>query len=420
MKKRISLLSLLLLVVICLSVALSSCGQIENATLPSTTESSSVDGALTEEPSASTSIEPTEEPSASAESEPTPARYTWTLANLGAYVNTHTKEQSDYLRGDYENIVDFATGYAEMSRPLPVVLSWTATPEGENEPAILQYTVELSENSDFSDAMIFETTENSLDVYNLYLATLYYWRVKAELADGQTVVSEIKAFATSEEAPRNLYVEGVTNVRDLGGWKTADGKRVKQGMIYRSGRLNTSESETLSIEITESGIAVMRDVLGVKTEIDLRRTDNNEVGALTSSPLGEDVTYISAPMDWSVKDMIKGNIEEVKNVLAILADESNYPIVYHCNIGTDRTGMFAFLIHALLGVSEDDLYRDYLFSNYGLINGTRTYLNLRRAHFRTVEAYEGETLAEQTRNCLIELGVPAEHLDAVVRIMSAD
>ena len=191
-------------------------------------------------------------------------------------------------------------------------------------------------------------------------------------------------------------------------------------MIYRSGRLNTSESETLAIEITESGIAMMRDTLGIKTEIDLRRVDNNEIGALTSSPLGESVSYVSAPMDWSVDNMILDNIDEIKHVFSVLADEDNYPIVYHCNIGTDRTGMFAFLVHALLGVSEEDLYRDYLFSNFGLIGGTRGYLNLRRTHLRTVEKYEGETLSEKTRNCLVTLGVPAEHLDAVVRIMSAD
>lgn len=441
MKKHISLLSLVLLLAICLSLALSACGQTENATLPSASESSSVDDILTEEPSASVSLEPTEassapseEPSENTSSDPTdeptenptdepepiPAEYVWELADLGACVGIHTDAQKQYLSGSYMDIEEYAAGDAELSRPLPIVLFWTATPVGEAEPAVTEYKVEVSEKSNFSNALTFVTAESSIDVYNLYLGKLYYWRVTAVLEDGQTVISETKAFATLGDAPRNLYVDGVTNVRDLGGWKTADGKTVKQGMIYRSGRLNTSESETLAIEITESGIAMMRDTLGIKTEIDLRRVDNNEIGALTSSPLGEGVSYVSAPMDWSVDNMILDNIDEIKHVFSVLADEDNYPIVYHCNIGTDRTGMFAFLIHALLGVSEEDLYRDYLFSNFGLIGGTRGYLNLRRTHLRTVEKYEGETLSEKTRNCLVTLGVPAEHLDAVVRIMSAD
>jgi protein tyrosine/serine phosphatase len=51
----------------------------------------------------------------------------------------------------------------------------------------------------------------------------------------------------------------------------------------------------------------------------------------------------------------------------VLADESNYPIFFHCAIGTDRTGTLAYLINGLLGVPEEDLYYDYCFSNFGAI-----------------------------------------------------
>ena len=42
-------------------------------------------------------------------------------------------------------------------------------------------------------------------------------------------------------------------------------------------------------------------------------------------------------------------------------------LLLHCSIGTDRTGVICFLINALLGVSEEDLYKDYLFSMFGMI-----------------------------------------------------
>ena len=49
----------------------------------------------------------------------------------------------------------------------------------------------------------------------------------------------------------------------------------------------------------------------------------------------------------------------LKDAFAIFGNKDNYPIVMHCSIGTDRTGMLAFLINSLLGVSEEDLYKDY-------------------------------------------------------------
>ena len=420
--KKTYLSSLLICLLVCLLTLFSSCDQkaqtSSSASAPTEAPTKEVTSeqteAPTEEPTDAPTDAPTEEP------EPIPAKYSWSLADIGVFAEVHTEKQKNYLKGDYEEIADYAQGTEELSRPLPIMLSWTATADSENEPAVSHYVVEVSKNSTFKDALKFTCEKDSLGVYNLRLATLYYWRVSAVLVDGQVLLSDVKAFVTAYEGPRNLYVDGVTNVRDQGAWLTESGKRIKQGMIYRSGRLNKSEAETPVIEITEEGIAMMRDTLGIKTEIDLRRVDNGEVGAITASPLGEDVNYISVPMDWDVDNMLLDNIEQVKKVFAILADESNYPIVYHCNIGTDRTGLFAFLINGLLGVSEEDLYRDYLFSNFGVINGTRTALNLTRTYLRTVKKYDGKTLSEQIRNCLVTNGVPEAHLDALIDIMLED
>lgn len=409
MKSKFWLSALILVLLLSFLISFSSCNSTESGETPNPTETST-------ESSTETSTESSTE--TETETESTSSLYKWSLADLGAGVDSHTKLQKLYLVGDYSDIENFAKGTAELSRPVPVVLSWTATPENENGPTVEKYVVELSATSDFSNARSFETTENSFDIYNLYLSSLYYWRVSAILSDGQTVTSEAKAFATSDTAPRNLYVDGITNVRDLGGWKTIDGKRVKQGMIYRSGRLNESSSNKLVVEITKQGIATLHDDLGIKTQIDLRRVDNNEVGSIKVSPLGKDVNYISVPMEWNVGNILTDNIDQVKKVFAILADESNYPIIYHCNIGTDRTGMFAFIINALTGVTLDDLYRDYLFSNFGLINGTRSASSVRSSYLRTISSYDGDTLKEKTRNCLIDLGIPSSDIDAVIRIMT--
>lgn len=352
-------------------------------------------------------------------------KYAWELGDLGYDVDFHTEAQKQYLAGDYTQINLYADATKELSRPEAVRLEWTATPEKENAPAVENYVVEISTKSDFSDSLIFNTKEEYLEVYNLYIATDYYWRVTAELEDGKKSTSNPSLFTTAEVAPRNIYVDGITNVRDLGGWETADGGRVKQGMIYRCGRLNTSISDGIvvtkvEVEITEQGIDTMRNQLGIKSQIDLRRVDNNEVGFLDYSPLGDDVNYYSRPMDWNVSNILTDNPEMVKEIFAILADENNYPLIYHCNIGTDRTGLFAYLINGLMGVSEEDLYRDYLFSNFGKINSSRTLSGIQSSYIKTIKSYPGDTLSAQIKNCLVALGVPAEHVDSVIEIMSED
>ncbi|MBO5328104.1 MAG: tyrosine-protein phosphatase, partial [Clostridia bacterium] len=123
---------------------------------------------------------------------------------------------------------------------------------------------------------------------------------------------------------------------------------------------------------------------------------------------------------WDVSNILTGNIEIVKNTFEILADESNYPLIYHCNIGTDRTGLFAYLINGLMGVSEEDLYRDYLFSNFGKINGSRSLSGIKNSYIATIKSYQGDNLSEKIYNCLVDLGIPSEHLDSVIEILTED
>ena len=269
----------------------------------------------------------------------------------------HTPAQEKYLGKDYKK-TGSAKGVAEKSRPLPVQFKWQADSTGN-------YQLKISENADMSDATVYSLDTNSFELYNLKIATEYFWTVTQ---DGKE--SKINSFETCDEAPRNIFVDGITNVRDLGGWKTENGKRTKQNLIFRCGRLNESSAKEPVIEITDEGKHVLLEEFCVKTEIDLRKTADGETGAITESPLGSAVNYISCPMEWE-GDTFNGNKEQLLKVFSLLADKENYPIIFHCNIGTDRTGMIAYLVNALLGVSDNDLHRDYLFSNFGAIGGMR-------------------------------------------------
>ena len=83
-----------------------------------------------------------------------------------------------------------------------------------------------------------------------------------QLSDEPDGVKNIKIKV--KDAPvRWIDIDGVGNVRDMGGWKTASGKTVKYGMLYRGRRLE---------DVSEEGIATIKR-LGLKTELDLRYAD---------------------------------------------------------------------------------------------------------------------------------------------------
>lgn len=345
--------------------------------------------------------------------------YDVTLAEFSE-ASIHTAAQTKLLTEDLENLGAGLDGMSEKSLPTCVHFAWDAFATAENAPAIAHYILEIEAEGDVDDERTYTTEETSFDVYNLCVAADYEWRVTAVLENGAKCVSETSRFHTEDAAPRNLFVEGVTNVRDLGGWETPLG-RVRQGAIIRCGRLNESETAEVNIEITPNGIQTMLNDLGVRTEIDLRDPANkNETGGITSSPLGESVLYVNIPLQWNVSNLLTGNLAAVRTFFSFVSNESNYPIIYHCNIGTDRTGLFAFLINGLLGVSEEDLYRDYAFSNLGKINGFRSIDGIRSSYVATVKSYPGATLSERIERCLIDLvGVPQEQIDNLKYNLSA-
>lgn len=321
-------------------------------------------------------------------------------------VNLHTKKQDSYINKPFALMYISATGKKELSKPESVELKWDYNSSAD------EYIVSISTDKNMSSPEVYTTSKSSFVITNLEIDQNYYWTVTVN-----SEVSDVYTFKTSDAPPRNIDVDGVANVRDLGGWKTENGTRTKQGLIYRCGRLNESSADTAKIEITEHGKNVMLNQLGIKSEIDLRKTDDNEVGGITSSPLGTSVSYFSCPMGWD-GDMLYDNKEQVIRVFSILADENNYPLIYHCNIGTDRTGMISFLVNALLGVSQDDLITDYMFSNNANIGGTRKASQMKNSgYYKAVMAAQGDSLSEKTYNCLAELGVPSDQLDKIIEIL---
>lgn len=179
-----------------------------------------------------------------------------------------------------------------------------------------------------------------------------------------------------------LQIKNGINFRDLGGIKTSDGRQILSGMLYRSGefsRLNDSEKNFLSDELNLHYVLDYRD----QHEID-RNPDNlwnnSQYINVPANPLSDEITasltsddiFVMkkySPFDFMVKlyQLLPFNNPAYKKLISLLLNANGKPLVQHCAVGKDRTGVGVALTLFALGVSEEVVMQDYLL--------TERYLN---------------------------------------------
>lgn len=293
----------------------------------------------------------------------------------------------------------------------PVTIEWKNTYEN-----VRSVKVEYSVSEDMSGA---ETTElegykTKLNLYNLLKGTKYYVRVTAVLAGGEEK-SAVSSFETTDLGARFMKIDGIFNVRDLGGYATASGERTLQNMFFRGGALSPESHGWYDyVKLSDSGKKYMSETLGIKTDFDLRSAPENL--GLTVSPIPNAKLeyygaggYLSAFTDSAA----------YKKVFSALSDKSRYPVYMHCTGGADRTGTVSFLVNALLGVDERTLIQDYeltSFSIYELRNYNGTTYQF-KDFVEKLKTYEGITLQEKTENYLLSIGVTETEIYNIKAIM---
>jgi len=137
-------------------------------------------------------------------------------------------------------------------RPLPVRLTWKCASSCGR-----RHEVTVSERADFAESVRFTVPGHELALENFKIAQKYYWRV----TDGSGLSSAPSSFVTEDVPPRLMNWDKVLNVRDLGGRIGLGGRRVKQGLIYRSSGLNGNAAKPVRTEkfLSENpGIAARR------------------------------------------------------------------------------------------------------------------------------------------------------------------
>ena len=249
--------------------------------------------------------------------------------------------------------------YAQ-GRPVqrPVRLAWSGGAEGG--VTILAVKPEGGVRELFS-----VTNASEAYITNLELGRRYAWGI----VPGEGGPGAAAAFVAEGAPPRLLRVEGLGNVRDLGGWTGLGGRRVRQGMVFRSSAFRAScvrEGGSAfapvlrpgGVNVTASGLEYMRREFGIKTDMELRPRE--ETALMDSSLLGPGVAFVKVPFPSGadIDDIVRGR-EPFMKIFRRFLDRGSYPVVFHCADGVDRSGTLALILNGLLGVGEADLRRDW-------------------------------------------------------------
>ena len=175
-------------------------------------------------------------------------------------------------------------------------------------------------------------------------------------------------------------LQGQPNFRDIGGYLTSEGRKVKQGLVFRSGELP---------RLTEKDVQQL-EALDIKTvvnflqqpEIDARGEDrlppnvrqihlpiatvddpDLPVQVLRARQTG-DFSNVPVEMNPEVhRLLIREANKEYARLIREIAMPENRPLVFHCSHGVHRTGTATAILLSALGVPWETVREDYLLSN---------------------------------------------------------
>jgi protein-tyrosine phosphatase len=180
-----------------------------------------------------------------------------------------------------------------------------------------------------------------------------------------------------DDPRRHVHLSGAYNVRDLGGYATADGRRVRWGRVYRGGALYAATSSDIAVLIGR-GLRVICDFRSGPERVSAPNTWVAGHGIETWGLADEELVGDS-------RHLLEGALSSVEHTRALMArtyeqipfDQApsyaatfgriargNVPLLFHCSAGKDRSGVAAALLLTALGVQRDDIFADYLLSRH--------------------------------------------------------
>lgn len=194
--------------------------------------------------------------------------------------------------------------------------------------------------------------------------------------------TEVKPTETksAESFVRHIELQGEPNFRDLGNYKTSSGKTIKDGKLYRSGTLSKATEKDKEV-IKELGIKTVVNFLieeerrapgrgednlpdGVRTIYLPIEGTAGEISELIKARKTGDFSRVPTDFNYQIHKLLpEAGKESYAELMNVLADEKNFPLLFHCSHGVHRTGTAAAFVMSILGVPWETIEKDYLLSN---------------------------------------------------------
>ncbi|HEX4259894.1 MAG TPA: tyrosine-protein phosphatase [Acetobacteraceae bacterium] len=172
--------------------------------------------------------------------------------------------------------------------------------------------------------------------------------------------------------PRAVALEIGSNLRDLGGWTTADGRTVRSGRVFRSAAL---------VRLSAADEAAV-GALGLRTVCDLRGAAERAAAPVVLAGADSVALSIEPTVGISLRDLLTVRQAtaadaralmrrayvayahdckpQYRRLFALLQEPGRLPLMFHCSAGKDRTGFAAAALLAALGVGWEQVLEDYL------------------------------------------------------------
>ena len=323
-------------------------------------------------------------------------------------VYPYTANVKAYLEaGAGADVVQFMNGAADQHEDITVEWDFFGIDK------VSYVTLEYSLNEDMSDAasITLMNTTVKRKLPNLYRAAKYYVRVTAVCDEG--TFTDTSSFTTASLGPRVLNVGGLYgNVRDLGGYVTEDGHTVLQDKAFRG----SSPDDCINadrIMFNSAGKKYLNNEVKIMTQLDLRAEGEN-CGRNTPA-FDSAENYFQIPIVNFQGAFYPEMASAYRKVFQVFADESNYPIYFHCAAGADRTGTVAAILLALLGVDRTEIIQDFELTSFSKV-GERPKSRIIPV-LDGLEGYNGEKLSEKTANYLVSIGLTRQEIYNIKAIM---
>lgn len=224
----------------------------------------------------------------------------------------------------------------DMALPIEIVIPNTGASS---------YSLLISESPNFGSPITMTVTPSVVTINWLKVNTNYWYAIMG----GTTLIKQGRIITKGER--RLNPCESIYNIRDLGGQVGLNGKRIRQGLLFRGG---------VATNMTTADQTIMENYLGIELVCGL--AENTEDDNLFS------VTTFH-PYNLLQFAELSGNISVRRQYIVYIRKIIDYikegkPVYYHCSGGADRTGLMSAMFEGLCGVSENDICKDYELTSF--------------------------------------------------------